>query len=86
LNPIDEQHSPGPFGTNLKNVNINKFSLISRGNQVEFKAKAFDGPYKDLEIQALEVLVQNPTTNMAEKVLVFWLISRPERVVFSVEC
>jgi len=55
-------------------------------SKLNSKQKPSTALYKDLEIQALEVLVQNPTTNMAEKVLVFWLMSRPERVVFSVEC
>jgi len=32
-----------------------------------FCVGALDGPRKDLKIQVLEVLVQNPTTYLAEK-------------------
>jgi len=56
------------LGTNLKN-DLCQQAFISSGKlgNAEFWVKAVDGLRKDLEIQTLEVLVQNPTNNLAEK-------------------
>ena len=34
---------------------------------MEFWIKQLDGKYRDLAIQALDILVQNPTTYLADK-------------------
>ena len=47
-------------------VSVNKHLLIVE-NMLNFGAIALHGLYKDLAIQALKVLVQNPTTYLAEK-------------------
>ena len=42
-------------------------AFFNRGKHAEFWVGALDGAYIDLAIQALEVLVQNPITFLAEK-------------------
>ena len=66
LNPFGEQQPPGPLGQILKN-NFCQQAFFNRGKHAEFWVGALDGAYKDLAIQALKVLVQNPTTYLAEK-------------------
>jgi len=67
LNTFGEQHPPGPFGTNLKNVYVNKLcelvGIMLNSGQKPSTALICN----DLEIQALDVLMQNPTTNVAGK-------------------
>jgi len=66
LSLFGEQHAPGHWGTNLKN-DLCQQAFLSRGIHAELWVRALDGSRKDLEIQTLEVLVQNPTTYLAEK-------------------
>ena len=66
LNPFGEQQPPGPVGHILKN-DFCQQAFFSRGKHSEFWVVALQGSYKDLAIQALNVLVQNPTTYLAEK-------------------
>ena len=66
LNPFGEQQPPGPLGQILKN-DFCQQAFFNRGKHAEFWVGALDGAYKDLAIQALKVLVQNPTTYLAEK-------------------
>ena len=40
---------------------------FSRGKDAEFWVRGLNGSYKELAIQALNVLVQNPTTYVVEK-------------------
>jgi len=55
------------LGTKLKDDLCHQgFIIIIK--HAEFCVRALDGLRKDLEIQGLEVLVQNPTTYLAEKV------------------
>ena len=42
-------------------------AFYNRGKHAEFGVGALDGTYENLAIQALKVLVQNPTTYLAEK-------------------
>jgi len=66
LSLFGEQHSQGHWGTNLKN-DLCQQAFISRGKHSEPWVRALNGSGKDLEIQTLEVLMQNPTNSMAEK-------------------
>ena len=66
LNPFGEQQPPRPLGQILKN-DFCQQAFFNRGKHAEFWVGALDGAYKDLAIQALKVLVQNPTTYLAEK-------------------
>ena len=66
MNPFGEQQPPGLLGQILKN-NFCQQAFFNRGKHAEFWVGALDGAYKDLAIQALKVLVQNPTTYLAEK-------------------
>ena len=69
LNSFGKQQSPGPLGPILKN-DFCQEAFFNRGKHAEFWVGALDGAYKDLAIQALKVLVQNPTTYFAKKGLV----------------
>ena len=69
LNPFGEQQLPGPLGQILKN-DFGQQAFFNRGKLAKFWVGALDGAYNDLVIQALKVLVQNPTTYFAEKGLV----------------
>ena len=66
LNPFSEQQLPRPLGQILKN-DFCQQAFFNRGKHAEFWIGVLDGAYKDLAIQALKVLVQNPTTYLAEK-------------------
>jgi len=66
LNFFGKHQPPEHSGTNL-NYNLCHQAFISRIKNAEFWVRALDGLRKDLKIQALEVLVQNPTTYLAEK-------------------
>jgi len=66
LGLFGEQHPQGHWGINLINA-LRQQAFISRGKHAELWVRALDGSRKDLEIQTLEVLVQNPTNCMAEK-------------------
>ena len=66
LNPFGEQQPAEPLGQILKN-DFCQQAFFNRGKHSEFWVRALDGAYKDLAIQALIVLVQNPTTYLAKK-------------------
>ena len=66
MNPFGKQQPPGPLGQILKN-DFCQQAFFYRGKHAEFWVGALDRAYKDLAIQALKVLVQNPTTYLAEK-------------------
>ena len=66
LNPFVKQQPPGSLGRILKN-DFCQQAFFSRGKHAEFWVGALNGSYKDLAIQALNVLVQNSTTYLAEK-------------------
>ena len=66
LNPFGEQQPPECLGKILKNEFCQQ-AFFNRGKHAEFSVGALDGPHKDLAIQALKVLVQNPLTYLAEK-------------------
>jgi len=61
-----EQHPPGHLSTYLEN-GLCQQAFFNRGKHAEFWVRALDGLYIDLAIQALEVLVQNPTIYLAGK-------------------
>ena len=48
-------------------VTLLKKPFFNPGKHTEFWIKQLDGNYRDLAIQALDILVQNPTTYLAEK-------------------
>ena len=66
LNPFGKQQPPGPLDQILKN-DFCQQAFLNRGKYAKFCVGALDGASKDLAIQALKVLVQNPTTYLAEK-------------------
>ena len=66
LNRFGEQQSPGPLGRIFKNEFCQQV-FFSRGKDPEFWVRGLNGSYKELAIQALNVLVQNPTICLAEK-------------------
>jgi len=74
LNICGEQHPPEHLGTNLKN-NLCHQAYISRIKHAEFCARTLDSLREDLEIQALEVIVQSATILAEERGLLL-LIDR----------
>ena len=66
LNSFGKQQPLGSLGRIFKN-DFCQQAFFSRGKHAEFWVGTLNGSYKDLAIQALNVLVQNPTTYLAEK-------------------
>jgi len=66
FNVFGERHPLEHLGANIKDDLCHQ-AFISRRKHAEFCARALDGLRKDLKIQVLEVLVQHPTTYLAEK-------------------
>ena len=66
LNLFGKQQPPGPLGQILKN-DFCQQAFFNRRKDAGFWVEALDETNKDLAIQALKVLVQNPTTYLAEK-------------------
>ena len=62
LNPFGSQQPPDEIGLELKSDLVQKAFF-----NPEFWIKKLDGNYRDLAIQALDILVQNPITYLAEK-------------------
>ena len=60
---------PEPLGQILK-IGFCQQAFCNRGKHAEFWVGALDEVYKDLVIQALKVLAQNPTTYLALSALV----------------
>ena len=66
LNPFGSRQPPDEIGLELKSDHVQK-AFFNPGKHTEFWIKQLDGNYRDLVIQALDILVQNPTTYLAEK-------------------
>ena len=66
MNPFGKQQPSGSLSQILKNDFCHQ-AFFNRGKHAEFWVIALDGAYKELAIQALKVLVQNPTTYLAKK-------------------
>ena len=66
MNPFGKQQPLGSLSQILKN-DLCQQAFFYGGKHAEFWIGALEGAYKDLVIQALKILGQNPTTYLAEK-------------------